>query len=405
MEPVEDKKARAGWLVQRELSRLETFGRPWLEGVLTSRFLAPGVFISILVELGLFFSIAKSGGTQVLGPALLLAGLLGGLTLWSLALVDRQQADRDTLLRLAVGEPMTDRSFERIDLTGTPLTGIDATDSSFRNTRLMGVDLSGAVLSGSCFAGAMAGYADFSGSHMVMTQSSHGEFAYATFAEADLSSADFTFADLRNADLSGADLRNADFSGSDLRGADLRRATILGARFEGAISSGTTLWPDSFLSESNRAVRGLDQVAESGQIVDLRSNKQVLGGVAAVVMLVFGLSMGKAFTGESRPTVDTPGGSTEVMGRTYERISYLVTGTASIVDIRMTNESNGVEQFSVVPPFDRLLSVPSGYTVDLVVEVVGNGSASCIIEDSSGVLSEASVQGPGAQAVCTATTR
>ncbi len=410
MEVFDDKQAHLRWLVQRELSRLETFGRPWLYGILSSRFLAPGVFISILVEFGLYFTLGRSGGAQRLGPALLMAGLLGGLALWSLVLLDRQQADRDTLLRLAVGEPMAERSFERIDLTGTPLTGIDATDSSFRNTRLMGVDLSGANLANSSFAGSMAGYADFAGSQMSRAQSSHGEFAYATFAEADLSSADFTFADLRNADLSGADLRNADFSGADLRGADLRRAITLGTRFEGAISSTTTLWPESFSGQSNRSVRGVDQVSESGQMIDLRSNKQVLGGVAAVVMLVFGLSMGKAFNsgafhGEDRPTVDTPDGSTEVMGQSFERVSYLVDGTAAIVEVRLTNESNGIEQFEVIPPFDRLLSVPSGTDVELVAEVVGNGSASCIIEDASGVLSEAIVQGPGSRAVCAATTR
>lgn len=408
MDAFEDRQAHTRWFVQRELSRLETFGRPWVQSFLTSRFLAPGIFISILVEFGLFFTIAKSGGTQILGPVLLLAGLLGGLALWSLSLFDRQQADRDTLLRLAVGEPMTDRSFERIDLTGTPLVGIDAESSSFRNSRLMGVDLSGSNLSGSCFAGSMAGYADFTGAQLVMAQASHGEFAYATFAAADLSSSDFTFADLRNADLSGADLRNADFSGADLRGADLRRSSPLGARFEGAISSGTTLWPEEFSGESNRSERGLGRVAEPGSVVDIRSNKHVLTGVAAAVVLVFGLSVGKAFDSGSvneRPSVDTPGASTEVMGQSFERISYLVTGTASIIDVRLTNESNGTEQFEVLPPYDRLLSVPSGYEIELTAEVVGNGSATCIIEDASGILSEASVQGPGSQAVCTATTR
>ncbi len=406
MEAFEDKQAHVRWLVQRELSRLETFGRPWLQSVLTSRFLAPSVFISILVEFGLYFTLARSGGTQLLGPVLLIVGLLAGLSLWSLVLFDRQQADRDTLLRLAVGEPMVERSFERIDLTGIPLAGIDATASSFRNTRLMGVDLSGANLDSCSFAGSMAGYADFSGSQLPMAQSSHGEFAYASFAEANLSCADFTFADLRNVDLSGSDLRNADFSGADLRGADLRGARTLGTRFDGAISSGTTLWPASFSGESNRSVRGLDEVADSGQLVDLRSNKHVLGGVAAVVMLVFGLALGKAATGtQPTPSVATSNGSTEVLGETFERVSYLVTGTAAIIEIQLTNESNGTEQFDVIPPFDRLLSLPSGTEIELIAEVVGNGSASCLIEDSSGVLSEASVQGPGSRAVCKATTR
>ncbi len=392
-----DKQAHTRWLLEREFSRLRTFTRPAIIRVLTSRFLAPCVVISIFIELGLFFALAKTGTVQLLGPALLLAGLLGGLALWSLMVFDRQQADRDTLLRLALGEPMTERSFERIDLTGTPLSGTRAEAASFRNAKLMSVDLSVASLSYSNFAGAMAGYADFSGSEMESVEASHGEFAYATFAQANLDSASFIFADLRNADLSGADLRNADFSGADLRGADLRNATTLGTRFEGAISSSTTLWPEAFLGPSHREERGLDELAETATI-DLRSHRALVGGVAAVAMLIVGLSFAKA-TG----TDPVAPSKVEVLGERANRVSYLVTGTAAVVEITLTNELNGSEVFEAITPFHRIMSVPQGYQLELRAKVQGNGSATCSIEGASGILSEAAVQGEGSTAVCAAT--
>lgn len=396
---LEDRRAHLRWLSQRKLSRIRTFGVPIVVRALNSRFLTLGVMGVVLVELGLFFAIGHDGGAQILGPALLVSGLIGTIAVWALLIFDQQQADRETQLRIAIGEPMSGRCFERIDLTAAVLSGWTATDASFRNARLMGVDLSSAQLASSTFSGAMAGYADFSRADLTMVQADHGEFSMASFAGADLRSAEFTFADFRNADLSNTDLRNADFSGADLRGADLRDAQTMGTRFDGAISSVSTRWPTSFQTAMVREQRGLDQLGTSDRSlseIDLRSHRVALGAMAALVVVVFGISMTKAIGSDdgSQPT--------KVLSETQNQIAYRITGTATIAKVQLTNEHNGVEEFEVITPFQRLFEVPAGYELRLLVEAQGNGNVVCTIEDASGVLSEARVSGPGSRAVCEA---
>ena len=396
---LEDRQAHLRWLSQRRLSRVRTFAVPFAVRVLTSRFIGPAVVGAVLVESGLYFAVGHDGGAQILGPALLASGLVGAIAVWALVIFDQQQTDRETQLRLAVGEPMSDRSFERIDLTACVLTGWTATDASFRNARLMGVDLSGAQLQSSNFSGAMAGYANFSESDLTMVQADHAEFSMASFASADMRSGQFTFADLRNADLSGADLRNADFSGADLRGADIRGAKTMGTRFDGAISSAETRWPTSFRAETTREQRGLDELGSADgylAAIDLRSHRLALGAIAAVFVVVAAVSAGKALGGES----ESP--ATKVLSETQTQIAYRVTGSVAIAKVQLTNEHNGTEESEVITPFQRLLEVPTGYELRLVVEARGTGDVSCSIEDSSGVLSEATVIGPGSRAVCEA---
>ncbi len=396
MSPFDDYQAQLKWQVQRQISRARVFGGPRIAEALSSRFVGPVVAVVILIEFGLFFTVRGGGFARVLGPALLVAGVMCAIAQWSMLLFDRQQADRDTQLRLTVGEQMSERDFGRLDLTGNILAGTVAQNASFRSTRLMGVDFAGADLASSSFAGAMAGYADFGGANMTWVEADHGEFVYASFANADLTGSHFTFADLRSADLAHADLRNADFSGADLRGADLSGAQTLGARFDGAISSEDTIWPERFKAAITREERGLDEIPASGNMIDLRSSKQLVAGAAAFMMLLAGVSIVKVATNET---------NTQVMGESAQRVSYEVGGTAAVVTVTLTNEFNGTEEFQEIPTYQRFIEVPVGYELSLTAEVEGAGTATCLIEDSEGVLSQASVQGNGARAVCSATSR
>ena len=397
MNSFEDYQAHLKWHLQRQISRAQVFAGPRIAEALSSRFVGPAVAVVILIEFGLFFTVRGGGFARALGPALLVAGVMSAIAQWSMLLFDRQQADRDTQLRLTVGEQMSERDFARLDLTGNILAGAVAQNASFRSARLMGVDFAGANLASSTFAGAMAGYADFGGADMTWVEADHGEFVYASFANADLSGSHFSFADLRSADLAHADLRNADFSGADLRGADLTGAQTLGARFDGAISSEDTLWPERFKAAVHREERGLDEIPDSSNLIDLTSSKQLAIGAAACMMLLAGVSIAKVATSDS--------GSARVMGETAQRVSYEVGGTAAVVTVTLTNEFNGTEEFQELPTYQRFIEVPAGYELSLTAEVEGAGTATCRIEDSEGVLSQASVQGNGARAVCSAKSR
>lgn len=97
------------------------------------------------------------------------------------------------------GAVLRDASFQRAQLTGARLAGVEAPDARFVSADLAGADLTGAMLRG----------ADFT----------RGNLRGAVLARADLRRARFFRSDLTEADLSGAQLAGADFSGATLDGA------------------------------------------------------------------------------------------------------------------------------------------------------------------------------------------
>lgn len=120
------------------------------------------------------------------------------------------------------------RNYERIDLRGYDLRGVNFTCSNFRGADLSGSDLRGALfigadLSRACLQGCDAAGADFSG---------------ADLTGAYLRGLNLTEAVCWHTCFKGALCKQVKFHGADLTGADIARAEMLGARFDGAIVTG-----------------------------------------------------------------------------------------------------------------------------------------------------------------------
>jgi len=141
--------------------------------------------------------------------------------------VKKLQHDRD-VLENARRYIFCGRNYERADLRGKDLSGVNFTCGNFRGADLSGSDLRRALficadLSRACLHNCNAEGADFSGADMT------GSY---------LKAVDFTRAKMWHTCLKGAIAKNAKFFEADLTGADIARAEMLGARFDGALLSG-----------------------------------------------------------------------------------------------------------------------------------------------------------------------
>ena len=120
------------------------------------------------------------------------------------------------------------RNYERIDLRGYDLRGVNFTNCNFRGADLSGSDLRGALficadLSRAVLQGCDATGADFSGADLT------GAYCRGL---------NLTDAQCWHTCFKGALCKNVKFYRTDLTGADIARAEMLGARFDGAITTG-----------------------------------------------------------------------------------------------------------------------------------------------------------------------
>lgn len=120
------------------------------------------------------------------------------------------------------------RNYERIDLRGYDLRGVNFTNSNFR-----GADLSGSDLRGATFV-----CADLSRAVLQGCDATGADFSGADLTGAYLRGLDLTDAICWHTCFKGALCKNVKFFGTDLTGADICRAEMLGARFDNAITTG-----------------------------------------------------------------------------------------------------------------------------------------------------------------------
>ena len=120
------------------------------------------------------------------------------------------------------------RNYERCDLRGKDLRGVNFTCSNMRAVDLSGSDLRGAVLV--C--------ADLSRAVMQKCNLEGADLSGADMTNSYLRAANFTNAKMWHTCLKGVIAKNTVFHGADMTGADICRAEMLGARFDGAITDG-----------------------------------------------------------------------------------------------------------------------------------------------------------------------
>ena len=118
------------------------------------------------------------------------------------------------------------RNYERADLRGKDLQGVNFTCGNFRGATLDGADLRGADFT-NC---------DLSRASLHNVNAQGATFALADLTGAYLKGADFTGANMYFAYLRGVIAKNAKFENADLTGCDLARGDFLGARFDGALT-------------------------------------------------------------------------------------------------------------------------------------------------------------------------
>ena len=165
--------------------------------------------------------------------ALLVGGIVAGVSIWYQELVSDKQTTQATRLenlrfvrQLSSGKDVVTRPFSRLDLQGQDLDLLDVT----------GADLNGAQLTD----------ADLIGSNLASTPTRPTLLIRAKLTRADLEGANLTGAIMWNADLEGArlwgaKLTGAILSGADLKGADLRDAYLTGATMWSADLEGANL--------------------------------------------------------------------------------------------------------------------------------------------------------------------
>ena len=120
------------------------------------------------------------------------------------------------------------RNFERADLSGKDLSGINFTCCNFR-----GADLSHSSLRGSLFVNA-----DLSRACLHGCDATGADFSGADLTAAYCKAVDFGEARLWHTVLKRACCKNAKFFKADLTGADICGAEMLGALFDGARADG-----------------------------------------------------------------------------------------------------------------------------------------------------------------------
>ena len=112
------------------------------------------------------------------------------------------ESDADTMRQTVI-----DALWDKVDLSGASLSGLNLDGINFRNAILREADLSGSSICGNQFEGA-----DFSGAYM--------------------EEADFGASNIRDANFSGAYMERADFAMSNICGVSFARAKLRGAKFD-----------------------------------------------------------------------------------------------------------------------------------------------------------------------------
>ncbi|MCG8511118.1 MAG: pentapeptide repeat-containing protein, partial [Rhodospirillales bacterium] len=121
---------------------------------------------------------------------------------------------------------------EKIDLTGTDLTGQSLADSNLTNARLREADLSDSDCRNAVLSSADLRRAELSGADLTGADLSVANLRLANLKLAKLADASFRGADLAGAQFGGSTIANTDFASAnmldaDLDGADLRQAAGL----------------------------------------------------------------------------------------------------------------------------------------------------------------------------------
>ncbi len=134
---------------------------------------------------------------------------------------------------------------QRLDLSGTNLSGADLRGANLSGVSLFRADLSGATLWRADLSAALLLLADLSGAYLYEAHLSGALLMSADLSGANLTEANLSRARLPEADLTGADLSGADLSGADLSGADLSEAEgLTREQIESAITDKKTILPD-----------------------------------------------------------------------------------------------------------------------------------------------------------------
>lgn len=137
-----------------------------------------------------------------------------------LALSDAQQAQQ------VKGGLFIGRNYERADMRGRDLSGVNFTSGNFRGADFTGSDLRGAIFAN----------ADLSRACLHKVDARGANFSCADLTNAYLKGANFQGANFWNAYLKGVISKNAKFEGAILTGADVARGDFLGSRFDDAVT-------------------------------------------------------------------------------------------------------------------------------------------------------------------------
>ncbi len=162
-----------------------------------------------------------------------------------------EEAERPPWTRERVVEHLSqDGHFDKEDLGGLDLSGLDLSRRRFREAVLQGTNLSKSLLDESDFSRANLGGADVTGASIKGCAFAEADLTGISGAEADFSGSTLDLADLSEAKLAqgnfaqvrgemttfaDADLTEARFDKADLQQPDFTAAGIAGARFIGAI--------------------------------------------------------------------------------------------------------------------------------------------------------------------------
>lgn len=141
--------------------------------------------------------------------------------------------------------------FDRVDLTGVDLAGLQAEGGDLRGVLLERASLRDAMLKGAALSRAVLSRADLAGANLTNADLRDANLAHASLrgawlvnvnlCDATLAGADLTGAILQGAAIQGGDLSGCVFSDTDLRGATLQGVTLLKTDLRGLRLMGSSL--------------------------------------------------------------------------------------------------------------------------------------------------------------------
>ena len=230
------------------------------------RFVSTGIFLSLILSLGLGSQSAAQGSAEEYGndygikpDSVALRIIIQAHVRW---LEDADSGTRAELCRMDLrgvvleGADLRKAKLEEADLSGARLSGANLRNAHMHRTNLAGADLTNADLRAAVMRKTNLDGADLSGANLedanLRKSTAIGARLVGTkLPDSNLSKVDFSRASLINADLNGAllrksifrqaDLRNANADRAKLRQADLSGANLVGASFLETDFSGAVL--------------------------------------------------------------------------------------------------------------------------------------------------------------------